>query len=169
MQFNTYSIFMGKIKNIPFTSARIIRWWRQAKKVWLTTSLVLCLPCVAYYFRFLNHCPRKALLKEELNLMECELSKLANPIVFCHNDLLLGNILYNESKKTINFIDFEYAAPNYQAYDIANHFCEFAGNLFNKALRLSLKNFVFVFQVLKATILAVIHLKPSAAIGFRNI
>ena len=24
-------------------------------------------------------------------------------------------------------IDFEYAGPNYLAYDIADHFCEFAG------------------------------------------
>ena len=30
-------------------------------------------------------------------------------------------------------IDFEYGGPNYLAYDIANHFCEFAGgrNLLN--------------------------------------
>lgn len=61
--------------------------------------------------------------------MEDELTQLDSPIVFCHNDLLLGNILYDRSKKTVNFIDFEYAGPNYQAYDIANHFCEFAGKL----------------------------------------
>lgn len=44
-------------------------------------------------------------------------------------DLLLGNIIYNKDKPeaAINFIDFEYAGPNFQAYDIANHFCEFAG------------------------------------------
>lgn len=27
----------------------------------------------------------------------------------------------------MSVIDFEYAGPNYLAYDIANHFCEFAG------------------------------------------
>lgn len=27
----------------------------------------------------------------------------------------------------MKLIDFEYAGPNYLAYDIANHFCEFAG------------------------------------------
>lgn len=27
----------------------------------------------------------------------------------------------------MTFIDFEYAAYNFQAFDIANHFCEFAG------------------------------------------
>ena len=30
----------------------------------------------------------------------------------------------------INFVDFEYAGLNYQAYDIANHFNEYAGELF---------------------------------------
>lgn len=27
----------------------------------------------------------------------------------------------------MKLIDFEYAGPNYLAYDIGNHFCEFAG------------------------------------------
>ena len=47
--------------------------------------------------------------------------------MFCHNDLLLANILYDKDQNVIAFIDFEYAGPNYQAYDIANHFCEFSG------------------------------------------
>jgi len=29
--------------------------------------------------------------------------------------------------ETIGFIDFEYVGYNYQAFDIANHFCEYAG------------------------------------------
>lgn len=48
-------------------------------------------------------------------------------VVFSHNDLLLGNIIFNESQNSIKFIDYEYAGLNYQAYDIANHFNEFAG------------------------------------------
>ena len=48
-----------------------------------------------------------------------------SPIVFCHNDLLSGNIIKNSDK--ITFIDFEYGGANYQSFDIANHFCEFAG------------------------------------------
>ena len=27
----------------------------------------------------------------------------------------------------VNFIDYEYADANYQLFDIANHFCEYAG------------------------------------------
>lgn len=49
------------------------------------------------------------------------------PIVFCHNDIHSANIIYNEETDGINLVDFEYAGPNYSAYDIANHFCEFAG------------------------------------------
>ena len=29
----------------------------------------------------------------------------------------------------VGMIDFEYGGPNYLAYDIANHFCEFAGTV----------------------------------------
>ena len=59
-------------------------------------------------------------LKEEIERRDCL-------VVFCHNDLLAGNIIWNEKEQQIRFIDFEYATYNYQAYDIANHFCEFAG------------------------------------------
>jgi len=30
----------------------------------------------------------------------------------------------------VNFIDFDFSAFNYQAYDIARHFCGFAGGNF---------------------------------------
>lgn len=49
--------------------------------------------------------------------------------MFAHNDLLLGNVIYNESKGTVSFIDYEYASYNYQGFDIANHFNEFVGEL----------------------------------------
>lgn len=58
--------------------------------------------------------------------------------VLCHNDLLCGNILYqeqsaddtNKGKEKSNYnlsmgqvflIDYEYAAYNYRAFDLANH------------------------------------------------
>lgn len=70
--------------------------------------------------------PFAALEKEYKWLKEkCSLSE--SPVVYAHNDLLLGNILYDESKNSVTFIDFEYTAYNYQAFDIANHFAEFAG------------------------------------------
>lgn len=53
-----------------------------------------------------------------------------SPVVLAHNDLLAGNIILDESpgaRHRIQFIDFEYAAYNSRAFDIANHWCEFAG------------------------------------------
>ncbi|XP_021966981.1 ethanolamine kinase 1 isoform X2 [Folsomia candida] len=49
------------------------------------------------------------------------------PVTFCHNDLIPRNIVYNDKKKRVTFIDVEYAMPNYPAFDVANHFLEFAG------------------------------------------
>ncbi|XP_063989242.1 ethanolamine kinase 1 isoform X1 [Diachasmimorpha longicaudata] len=67
------------------------------------------------------------ILEQEYKLLKEQLSKLDSPVVYCHNDLLLANILYDKRDKSVVFIDFEYTAFNYQAFDIANHFAEFAG------------------------------------------
>lgn len=66
-------------------------------------------------------------LKQNYQLLKAELEDLNSNVVFAHNDLLLGNVIYNEKENTVTFIDFEYTAYNYQAFDIANHFAEFAG------------------------------------------
>lgn len=55
------------------------------------------------------------------------LSSLGSPVVLCHNDLLCKNIIYNEKQGDVQFIDYEYSGYNYLAYDIGNHFNEFAG------------------------------------------
>lgn len=66
-------------------------------------------------------------LKTDLSHVEQQLSKTKSPVVFCHNDLLMGNIIYDQEKQKVTFIDYEYVYVNYQAFDIANHFDEFAG------------------------------------------
>lgn len=66
-------------------------------------------------------------LRIEFERLKSQLTKTESPIVFAHNDLLLGNVIYNKDEGTISFIDYEYAMYNYQAYDIANHFNEFVG------------------------------------------
>ncbi|XP_011163675.1 ethanolamine kinase 1 isoform X3 [Solenopsis invicta] len=71
--------------------------------------------------------PSYAILEKEYQILKSTLSRVNNPIVFAHNDLLLGNILYNQKQSRVVFIDYEYTALNYQAFDIANHFAEFAG------------------------------------------
>ncbi|XP_017578980.1 ethanolamine kinase 1 isoform X1 [Pygocentrus nattereri] len=66
------------------------------------------------------------LLKEMENLRR-HLTAVDSPIVLCHNDLLTKNIIYNSTEGAVKFIDYEYADFNYQAYDIGNHFNEYAG------------------------------------------
>jgi len=48
-------------------------------------------------------------------------------VVFCHNDLLPANIMRNKATGHIQLIDFEYGGSNYAAFDMANHFNEYAG------------------------------------------
>ncbi|XP_067914996.1 ethanolamine kinase 1 isoform X2 [Heterodontus francisci] len=78
-------------------------------------------------FRFSMEVPGHQELQQELVLMKKHLSSLGSPIVLCHNDLLCKNIIYNEKEGYVKFIDYEYAGYNYQAFDIGNHFNEFAG------------------------------------------
>ena len=88
-------------------------------------------------------------VKRDIEEAKQKLSEFTSPIVFCHNDLLIGNLIFDEetgererererereqshhsssfSVDTVGMIDFEYGGSNYLAYDIANHFCEFAG------------------------------------------
>ncbi|KAH8341771.1 hypothetical protein KR067_001827 [Drosophila pandora] len=68
-----------------------------------------------------------ARLREEFNKLYEYLEALDSPIVFSHNDLLLGNVIYTKSLNTVNFIDYEYADYNFQAFDIGNHFAEMCG------------------------------------------
>lgn len=80
-----------------------------------------------YSCRYSSSVPPKETVQNELKWLKRMLEQLNNQLVFCHNDLLLANILYDKDENSIQFIDFEYAGANYQAYDIANHFCEFSG------------------------------------------
>lgn len=48
----------------------------------------------------------------------------SDALVFSHNDLLANNILIRLIDGGINFIDFEYSAYNYRAFDIANFIVE---------------------------------------------
>ena len=67
-------------------------------------------------------------LTKELKFLRTLLENCSSPVVLCHNDLNLNNILYNISDNSIHFIDIEFAGSNYAAYDIANQIvqtCEF--------------------------------------------
>ncbi|XP_009874330.1 PREDICTED: ethanolamine kinase 2, partial [Apaloderma vittatum] len=71
--------------------------------------------------------PSLEMLEHELAWMKETLSQLESPVVLCHNDLLCKNIIYNRTQEHVRFIDYEYTGYNYQAFDIGNHFNEFAG------------------------------------------
>ncbi|CAJ0575693.1 unnamed protein product, partial [Mesorhabditis spiculigera] len=59
--------------------------------------------------------------------MEAITSRLQPEVGFCHNDLLVYNILYDEKNEKLSFIDYEYADFNFTSFDTGNHFCEWAG------------------------------------------
>jgi thiamine kinase-like enzyme len=46
------------------------------------------------------------------------------PLVICHNDLQVGNIIFNSSSGSVQLIDFEHSGPNMRAYDLSNFLCE---------------------------------------------
>lgn len=68
-----------------------------------------------------------AYVREQLVRLEKRIEALNCPVVFCHNDLLSANIIYQNKKDDVAFIDFEYGGYNHRSFDIANHFCEWAG------------------------------------------
>ena len=53
------------------------------------------------------------------------------PIIINYSDLFV-------LAEKVNFIDYEYTAYNYEAHDIAMHFCDYAGN----------ENYVYLMSVL---------------------
>ncbi|XP_043240299.1 ethanolamine kinase 1-like isoform X1 [Amphibalanus amphitrite] len=77
--------------------------------------------------RFVSELRSAAQLRTELRQLREELEELGSPLVFCHNDLLLDNIIVAAGGRGVKFIDFEYGGVNHQAFDIGNHFNEFAG------------------------------------------
>lgn len=71
-----------------------------------------------------------------LNMIEMETNITKNDImnhsrtdefVLCHNDLNHGNIAYDGEKDSIIYVDLEFGGLNYRNFDLANHFCEWAG------------------------------------------
>ena len=85
-------------------------------------------------------------LARDIDSLERTLAPLASPVVFCHNDLLCENIIWNPHLNTVNegegegagagagagggtatFIDYEYGQANFRGFDVGNHFNEWAG------------------------------------------
>lgn len=68
-------------------------------------------------------------IRSEIDWLTSEApNETESPVAFCHNDLLAANIMVHVNDMTkIQLIDFEYGGINFVAFDIANHFNEFAG------------------------------------------
>ncbi|RXG73062.1 Choline/ethanolamine kinase [Armadillidium vulgare] len=71
---------------------------------------------------------RQVDFEEEMNFMKRIVTKIQSPVVFAHNDMQEGNILFNNNalrfSDKISLIDFEYCSYNHRGFDVANHFCE---------------------------------------------
>jgi len=90
----------------------------------LEKFLNICNP--SFSPRLSSEYPSKSELRTSISELKAELETLGCPVVFCHNDALLANIVVTPGGG-VTFIDMEYGAANYAAFDIANHFCEFVG------------------------------------------
>ncbi|XP_065647110.1 ethanolamine kinase 1 isoform X2 [Hydra vulgaris] len=77
--------------------------------------------------KYLELIPSIECLHSEVNQIISIVANMKTKVVFCHNDLLCGNFIFDEYNDKVVLIDYEYASPNYAAYDIANHFNEYAG------------------------------------------
>ncbi|TPP58419.1 Ethanolamine kinase [Fasciola gigantica] len=71
--------------------------------------------------------PTAEYLLREAKFLEDALSDAISPVVFCHNDILASNIILSEDKDKVTFIDYEFCGFNHAAFEIGNHFCEYAG------------------------------------------
>ncbi|KAK9080795.1 hypothetical protein SSX86_000553 [Deinandra increscens subsp. villosa] len=104
--------------NMPGSKTAVL--WPTVRK-WLIKARSLCSEEHMKEFQL-------DILENEIDALESELSKRDTDVVFCHNDLQYGNIMIEDETRTITLIDYEYASYNPVAYDLANHFCEWAAN-----------------------------------------
>ncbi len=67
--------------------------------------------------------PNRDELLEEIKFVKNYFKKYTQEnkslLVFSHNDLSLGNIIYNKKEDSIKFIDYEYGQINYQVTDFS--------------------------------------------------
>jgi len=118
----------------------VLRWFPLARETLLTTSN----PVAAAYTQPSPRDPSRLVIDDLFDLATAyhrHTRTLASPIVFGHNDLQYGNILLVKSGSDtpnsqqsqlassanvrVAMIDYEYGGYNPQAYDLANHVCEY--------------------------------------------
>jgi ethanolamine kinase len=93
---------------------------------WLRTALTLVLPDAAKQARFASIDISR--LEAEVEEVQAACDSLRSPTVFCHNDVLAGNVLLEEGEPArLHLIDFEYGCYSPRGFDVANHWNEWAG------------------------------------------
>ena len=110
---------MAQLHTVPIRSSQPVMWER------LEQFIRVCNPAVSP--KLVSSWATREELRQEANLLRSHLETTSSPVVFCHNDALLANIVIQPNNNEVAFIDLEYGAPNYASFDIANHFCEFTG------------------------------------------
>jgi ethanolamine kinase len=101
---------------------------------WLETARTLRLPDAVQQARLERSVDFDELMTA-VEEVQAACDAFASPTVYCHNDLLAPNFLLQEGDDeeqlkaagAIYLIDFEYSAYGPRGYDLANHFCEWAG------------------------------------------
>ena len=87
-------------------------------------------------------------VRQEVDWLLGFLKTVDSPVVFSHNDINTGNILVREDPSSwdpVVFIDYEFAAYNYRAFDIANHFNEWMYDYGRKVKKS--RNLLFVYSM----------------------
>ncbi|KAF3791861.1 putative choline kinase 2 [Nymphaea thermarum] len=110
---------ISSVQSLTESSKYILN--KSSHRNWLKAATKVCSEAEAVEFEL-------GKIEMEISTLEKELFRDNDNIGFCHNDLQYGNIMMDEETKTVTIIDYEYAAFNPVAYDIANHFCEMAAD-----------------------------------------
>jgi ethanolamine kinase len=101
----------------PTLWKQLYDWWKQASTATFRTDAET-MQCEAL---------KIADLRNELDWLKSDVLPADAAVAFCHNDVLAANVLYDDGTGRIRLIDFEYGGTNYAAFDVANHFNEYAG------------------------------------------
>ncbi|KAH7331908.1 hypothetical protein KP509_20G056800 [Ceratopteris richardii] len=110
------AVKLREFHQLPIGGEHAPQIWKRLRD-WLNEAINICSGENLAEFGLHN-------IRNEIEELENKSSTLNSEVGFCHNDLQYGNILMDNKDGSLTFIDYEYAAYNPVAYDLANHFCE---------------------------------------------
>ncbi|CAD6996910.1 unnamed protein product [Ceratitis capitata] len=149
---------MAEIHTLDIPMSKEPEWLWNCMERWLKTiSGILMLTDWGDKAPFVDFV-RKFDFRKEKAWLQSVINEGNHKVVFCHNDMQEGNILYsnsscdktngasfagqayaqnpiacNEDDIDLQIIDFEYCAYNYRGFDLANHFIEWTFDYSNPA------------------------------------